>query len=398
MTDALREPLGQEPMQLLQVIHEPFAQAGDWPIWQYVDLTLDTKWGLDATAVLATLPTIRHHNPAMWSSKYALTWHTNAITGPPLPDQPIGLTVAGLRHLPESQALLGGFLKVVMDLVEQQRMLVPSPKAIVEATVSSEAIAEQLSVADSTDGSEASRDDTIHKLRLLIEHEPILWSAVQSLGPEGKAWAVRVPPLVRLLRGVTTIDQYLDRIIERVAPAVPPSVPTSAGALDLPYAVGYLDAVWMSRTGEHLFSHLDAASVGRLTQPCGTEEEFNSLMSALADVLGRMVLPGKTAPPQRGALEALRSHLSQVLDSDVLDRVEDAIETLIALRHIRVSTQHSDARHRAVAVFERLGLAFPPVTWEEAWTRVAGLARGSIDVLREEIHVGLPVAQSDESG
>ena len=55
---------------------------------------------------------------------------------------------------------------------------------------------------------------------------------------------------------------------------------------------------------------LDPASVARLTLACGSEEEFNSLMSALADVLGQVTVPGTVVPPQRGALEAVREYLA----------------------------------------------------------------------------------------
>ena len=106
--------------------------------------------------------------------------------------------------------------------------------------------------------------------------------------------------------------------------------------------------------------NLDPASIARLTQACGSEEEFNSLMSALADVLGQVVRPGQSSPPQRGALEAVRDYLLPALDADAADRVSAAIETLIRLRRIRVSTQHGDARHRAVTAFQEIGLAFPP--------------------------------------
>jgi len=196
--------------------------------------------------------------------------------------------------------------------------------------------------------------------------------------------------VLRAYRGVATIDDYLDHVIEQVAPPGPPSVPLSFSALDIPYAVGYLDAVWKNRTGSHLFVNLDPASVARLTQTCGSEEEFNSLMSALADVLGQVVTPGQSSPLQRGALEAVRDHLSAVLDADVAARVGAAIGALIRLRHVRVSTQHSDARHRAVAAFQEIGLAFPPVSWEEAWAHIAVVAKGALDVLREEVHAGLP--------
>ena len=62
---------------------------------------------------------------------------------------------------------------------------------------------------------------------------------------------------------------------------------------------------------------------------------------------------------------------------------------LIRLRRIRVSTQHADARHKAVDAFREIGLAFPPYSWDNTWTYIAGLAKGALDVIREEVHAGL---------
>jgi hypothetical protein len=88
--------------------------------------------------------------------------------------------------------------------------------------------------------------------------------------------------------------------------------------------------------------------------------------------------------------EALRDYLIPILDPVVADRVSRAFETLVRLRHIRVSTQHGDARHKAVAAFREIGLPFPPADWNQAWEHIAALAKGALDVLREEIHAGLP--------
>lgn len=142
-------------------------------------------------------------------------------------------------------------------------------------------------------------------------------------------------------------------------------------------------------TSRHLFVSLDPASVTRLTLACGSEEELNSLMSALADVLGQAAVPGTTVSPQRGALEAVRDYLSTALAAEAADRVSAAFETLIQLRRIRVSTEHADARDRAVTSFAEIGLAFLPPSWDQAWTHIATLAVGALDAIREEVHAGL---------
>jgi hypothetical protein len=47
---------------------------------------------------------------------------------------------------------------------------------------------------------------------------------------------------------------------------------------------------------------------------------------ALADVLGQLVVRGRAAPPQRGALEAVRGYLASALDTEVAGRVTAATE------------------------------------------------------------------------
>jgi hypothetical protein len=387
VTGSLRERLSPDQERLIRVIFEPFDQAGEWPVWQYVDLTLDSRFGIDTAAdVLASLPGVGERSPM--SLSYGLTWRQDSYAQPRL-DVPVALTVAGLRHLPEAEPLLRSFVAVIRYLVDRKRNLVPSPRKVVEATVTSADLADKVLTASIGAGAAPPVEATMRKVRQLLGHEPFLYSVVQQPDPAKEEWTLRVPAVLRAYRGVTTIDDYLDHVIEQVAPQAPPPVPLSFGALDIPYAVGYLDAVWKTRTRAHLFVNLDPASVARLTQACGSEEEFNSLMSALADVLGQVVKPGQSSPPQRGALETVRDHLLPLLDTDAADRVSTAVGTLIRLRQLRVSTQHADARHRAVTAFQEIGLAFPPVSWEESWMCIAVAAKGALDVLREEVHAGL---------
>jgi hypothetical protein len=389
VTGSLRERLSPDQEHLIRVIFEPFDQAGEWPVWQYIDLTLDSRFGIDTAAdVLASLPSVGERSPI--SLSYGLTWPQDSHVQPRL-GVPVALTVAGLRHLPEAEPLLRSFAAVIQYLVERNRNLIPSPRKVVEATVTSAELVDKVLTASIGGGAAPPVEATMRKVRQLLGHEPFL-NAVEQPDPAIEQWTLRVPAVLRAYRGVTTIDDYLDRVIEQVAPQAPPLAPLSFGALDIPYAVGYLDAVWKTRTRAHLFVNLDPASVARLTQACGSEEEFNSLMSALADVLGQVVKPGQSSPPQRGALETVRDHLLPLLDTDAADRVSTAIGTLIRLRQLRVSNQHSDARHRAVVAFQEIGLAFPPVSWEESWMCIAVAAKGALDALREEVHVGLPQA------
>ncbi len=387
VTGLLREALTAEQMDLLRLLFEPFDATGDWPVWQFADLMLDQR-GIDAADVLASLPAAGSLQPR--SQNYGLVWRSDSHLQPQ-PDSVVALTVAGLRHVSGAGPLLGAFLTTIRFLVEQQRSLVPSPARVVEATVASEAIEKELLTAG-IEGKRLRPPASLlkRKLRAVLGHEPLLYSVVQQPQQGVEQWTVRVPAALRRYRSLDSIEDYLDRVTELVAPHEPPSVPFSAGPLDIPNSVGYLDAVWKSKTRTHLFVDLDPASVARLTQPCGSEEEFNSLMSALADVLGQAVTPGTAAPPQRGALEAVRDYLARSLDADAAERTAAAVTTLIRLRHIRVSTQHRDARHKAVAAFTEIGLPFPPISWTQAWTHIAAMATSALNALREEVHAGLP--------
>jgi hypothetical protein len=103
----------------------------------------------------------------------------------------------------------------------------------------------------------------------------------------------------------------------------------------------------------------------------------------------RAFLRANVDPPQGRALEQGRAWLVPQLDADAGDRVATAFATLIGLRHIRVSTQHADARHKAVDAFREIGLPFPPPSWRHAWTHIPMLARDALHTLCEEVNAGL---------
>jgi hypothetical protein len=382
----LREPLSADQLRLLSMIFGPFDQSGEWPVWQYPDIILDSQYGLDAAELLESLPVAGERGPM--SRSYGLTWRDDSHRSP-IADSRVALTVAGMRYVPEAVPLLGAFQVTMLHMIEVQRHIVPSPGVVVQATVSSESIAEQLLTASIEGLSAPPVKATLKKLRQMLGHEPYLFGVHQPQ-PGVEEWTIKVPAILRAYRGVDSIQAYLDRVIELWIPQEQvPAAPPSSGPLDIPYAIGYLDAVWKARTGSQLFVNLDPASVARLTLACTDQEDFNSLMSALADVLAQVTQPGKSGPPQREALERVREWLVPQLDADAADRVTDAFAALIRLRHIRVSSQHADARHKAVGAFREIGLAFPPPSWDQAWTHVVVMARGALDVIREEVHAGL---------
>jgi hypothetical protein len=390
--DLLRVPLSLDQKRLLHTIYDPFHGSGDWPVWQYVDQMMDVQFGLDAAVVLASLP-MAGDSAGASSLCYGLTWpgDTRRYRHP---DAEIALTVAGLTYVGEAEALADGFIAFIGLMTKAQRTLMPDPHRVVEAEVSSDAIdgiARTMGVGGAgrlTDPASQKVDLLRRKLRQLIGHEPFL-GGIHQMDPQVERWTINVPAVLRAYHDVATVGDYVSLVADLVTPETAPSAPPSPEPLDVPYAAGYLDAVWRAETGSRLFVNADPASVARLTLPCESEEEFNSLISAMADVLSSVAAPGTTASPQRMALEAVRDWVVPRLDKAAADRVTAAFATLIELRHIRVAAQHSDARQKTVKAFTAIGLQFPPASWYEAWMHVVLMARGALDVIREEVHAGL---------
>lgn len=103
MPSPLRAPLSPVQGVLLRVVSEPFLAAGEWPVWQYTDLTLDDQHGLDAATVLASLPEAGDRPPS--SQAYRLIWRPDSYRQPQSDDQ-VTVTVAGLWYLPKACPLM----------------------------------------------------------------------------------------------------------------------------------------------------------------------------------------------------------------------------------------------------------------------------------------------------
>jgi hypothetical protein len=139
-------------------------------------------------------------------------------------------------------------------------------------------------------------------------------------------------------------------------------VPRLINALDLPNAADYLDVVWKIKAGSRLFKGLHLGSCARLTQSCDSEDRFNSLISALAEVLSSVVPPRRTSPGDK-PLYTLCERLSDVLPAENVDRGQDALGILLRLTLIRNAHQPSSARDRALRAADELGVALPTRDW-----------------------------------
>jgi hypothetical protein len=397
MSGILRGRLDPEQEQLIQEIFKPFRENGIWPVWAYIDAVMDAQ-GLMAEDVLASLPVVGGQGGGQM--RYGLTRHTDPGWLPAL-KTPIGLTVAGLWHVRPGtlkDTLERLFIDILCGLVDLQRNIVPSPTEVIEPTATNADLPGWS--RDAGRRIEPARSKLIQrKIAVLLEGEPYLWHAFYHNANDPDQWTMKVPVHIRAYRDVTSLAEYIDAVERRVEPPDLPSQPLSAAPLDIPYAVGFVDAVWENRTGHPLFARPDPTSIARLTQLCDSEGSFNSLMSALADVLSQVANPETGVAPRNGALQAFRKHLNQVqpnptrlnqaLGPTAVRRCSDAVETLIKVQTIRHSIEHGDARVKAVAMYADLGLAYPVADWPGTWAQISAITCGALNVLREEVHAGL---------
>jgi hypothetical protein len=358
---SLLDPLTPEQQHLLQVVYKPFGTNLRWPIFQYVEATLDNE-DLDAVSVLATFPTVG-------PGRYGPVWYTGPIVPPQ--DSPVALTVAGLYHLlPETDTEIQQFLRVLRYLVTARDGFTPSPFEVRPVEVTSHAVMEDL---------QASKlivlPDTPAMIYELLHHEPSLIGSSSS--GEG-AWKAEVHREVRRYRAVTTVEAYLERVMAQFAVATPTPTPLQPLPFSLPAAIDYLNAIWQAHFSAPLFGLPRALTAIKLSQPCATAEEFDSCLSALSDVL-KYRRDDEPAPFQR--LENGAKRLGGV----GRERVLRAKDILKAVNHIRVGAQHGDAAAKAASAFNELGINYPPSNWGSAWETVQARTVEALNAIREEI-------------
>ena len=385
--------LNKEQGVLVETLYEGFELRGSaWPVWQFIDLRLEAR-KIDAAAVLASLPQVG----AARARAYGLVWSGQNMANEMQPDAIVGLTVAGLRHVQAAGPLVSAFVHLLRRFGEAEQEIVPAPDREVQAVVTSEQVTTSLLCEGTLGQSRPHVQATVLKLHGLLSHEPYSPWTVLSEGTGGDRWEVRLSNRLGLIRGLSdavTVEDYVAYIEDWLKPHPASVIPHVINALDLPNAADYLDVVWKIKTGKRLFDDLHVGSCARLTQTCDSEDRFNSLTSALAEVLSSVVPPRRTSPGDK-PLRTLHERLPEVLPPENVARGQGAIEVLLKLTLIRNAQQHSNARDRALRAAGELGVAFPARDWGVTWGQMATLAREAFDALREEMQT-LPDLSKDQ--
>jgi hypothetical protein len=86
-------------LRLLEVVAEGYALAGEWPVWQYVYLTLERE-RVDATATYQAVP--------QWQFYYRPVNGAESVPSVPVLDQRIVVTAIGIAALNGVSVATGG--------------------------------------------------------------------------------------------------------------------------------------------------------------------------------------------------------------------------------------------------------------------------------------------------
>jgi hypothetical protein len=331
-----------------------------WPHWQYVEDVLERK-DLDAAGVLAGMPTEAHG--------YSYVWPAHRVA--PQPPAPVGLTAAGMQAAAQRQ-LVDAFVHFVGALGKLRKAVPPDPFAETRPVVTKAQVNAATIPAPHFEGT----------ILEMLQHEPATWQCQLNRGT-GDDWTMELSPVVRRFAGVEEVDDYLDRM-RQLAPSSDPQAETLVSPFTLAGAIDYLDVVWHLRFDEPLVVPPGIERSARLAFNATSVEEVDSRLSALAEVLKNLRVPG--GPGVGGyPLERLGTLLCEELPGEAHERVRRAVSVLDAARQLRASGQHASARNSSVEACRILGLPYPVFDWPGAWSQVQMAAATAFDALRDEI-------------
>jgi hypothetical protein len=379
------EPYREEQRRLLAIVYEPVQFGGDWPVWDYIARRVRKVTDADPLELISSLPSLSQ--PYGGPGAYRPYWTKN---GGPFADsaEPVGLSIAGMAQLELAQAkghvhLLVG---LIAQLAEWDAAVDPKPYEVTSLVLP------LCDVIDQVRQGQLAHNDAPNLVAYGLSMEPPLWGAVR---PDGDgSWNIHLDQRLASFVGVADVAEYLDRLVTFMRADVEQTftfVPALAPPLGLAEALGYLDAVWQARFRERLLGVTRPAAVTKLAYECFSIEEFESRLSALADVLGQFTVALYDEDEQianklkERSLGRLKRRLHRELPADVHDRVDREIKVLQTAIRIRVGSQHTGAQGELAKSFGVLGIRYPPIDPATAWQMVRSRVTAAVDSLRQEL-------------
>ncbi|BEP13277.1 hypothetical protein acdb102_15880 [Acidothermaceae bacterium B102] len=362
----LLAPLTPTQRELVDVVADVWLRnAGRWPIRAYVEHEMARR-GSDLGAVLASFPTV----PRAWTGvpTYGAVWYDRGSFDP---RSPVGLTVAGMAHLPlEHQSSAEVFLGMLRLMNEYFLASPVDPFAVEPLDVELALLRQRL---------RRTATGWIAEMPDVFAHEPATWGGATSSNDGQPRW--RYTGAMRYFAEVDTIPKYLHALTSYLEPPTsdPDSLPPQT--LDFAASLDFLDTVWVLRFGKRLVRLPGAQSVASCSAEASTAEEFDARLSALVEVLKGFEPEG----PGKHPVVRLRAQLLDQLPPEAHARIMSAVDLLQAVSPVRNGAQHHRVAAESVAALAKFGLAYPIEDWQEAWGTIRAWTSFAFAELRDEV-------------
>ncbi len=237
---------------------------------------------------------------------------------------------------------------------------------------------------------------TAVKTARLIDNEHMFPVSGGSHSDDYTRWERGVSQDADAFVDVNTLDEYITTLLQLHPKRQAAEQQRLLSPLGMHASVDFLNAVWrlaapqLGADPRPLFVHSSTEAIAKPAFDCGTADEFESRLSGTAQLL--KIAPPKGTTPRKGQhpLLALQHLLDTHLPTVEAERVDSAVERLVAVVALRNGFQHGAAAPTAVKAAELLGLAYPVIDHALAWQQVRQIVVESLTAIREELAVFYP--------
>lgn len=348
---------------MLDWVADVYLEDHKWPTWAWLEEKLERR-NLSAVAVYGSFVHESRVN-------YGMVWPARVPA--PMPEDRVGLTIAGLAYVDNAFGLVRAALKLISALGIYRNNIELDPFDT----------ARPLAPRDFLLQGELKASPYLDVLPQILGKEPATWHC--SFQPSFENWTeVSLAPEVRRFDTVQDVDNYLSRLASLLGHMQKEDVATFYSPFSLPAAADYLNAVWQLKFGDALFNNPGIERSARLASPASSADEADSRLSALAELLKTMRVPD-VAQIGGSPLERLIPYLESELPPESHPRIREVVSFLDAARQIRAGMQHSGVHAKTIASFSRIGISYPVYDWFAAWERIQTVAAHSFDAIREEL-------------
>lgn len=210
-TDHPFHALTPDQVRAVEIAWSSFVDRREWPIFQYVE-SFAFRENIDLQATLRSMPAI--------GASYRPVWY-QSVGGIAQPESPVGVTVAGLMHLPTAHRTVDDFLLVLRDLARRLHSMPLDPSSVQSCSVRFADLAAVLS-----DGAPSTDLRRVQHVQALLSVEPATW---QGTGRgDGTGWTWEVARLTGRFHDVADVDDYLGRLTALLQSPVLPALSRSA--------------------------------------------------------------------------------------------------------------------------------------------------------------------------